>query len=174
MTGNNSWNWREFKEQLQWFLAGTESTDKPDAAKIGIMLSHAGRDAREVYKTLPWSAEGDDKKFDKVLEAFERFCTPQKNILYERHGFWSMRQDEGETVDSYLKLKIEYDKTGWPPAVKNEMTQDKFIFGLFDDGVKERLLRETDLTLERAVALAQRSEASKSQVKAMSSNTHLA
>ena len=161
-------------------MAGTESTDKPDVAKIGIMLSHAGRDAREVYKTLPWSAEVDDKKFDKVLEAFERFCTPQKNILYERHGFWSMRQDKGETIDSYLtrlKLKIdycEYDKTRWPPAVKNEMTWDKFIFGLIDDGVKERLLRETDLTLERAVALPQRSEASKSQVKAMSSNTHLA
>ena len=61
------------------------------------------------------------KKIDKVLEAFERFCMPQKNILYERHGFWSMRQDDGETVDSYLKLKIdycEYDKTSWPPVVK--------------------------------------------------------
>ena len=34
----------EFKEQLPWFLAGTESTDKPDAAKIEFMLSHAGRD----------------------------------------------------------------------------------------------------------------------------------
>jgi len=32
----------EFKEQLQWFLAGTESPDKSDIAKIGIMLLHAG------------------------------------------------------------------------------------------------------------------------------------
>ena len=89
LTGNNSRNWREFKEQLQWFLAGTESTNKPDAVKIGIMLSHAGRDARVVYKTLPWSAEGlgDDKKFDKVLEAFERFCTPQKNIFTNNMDF---------------------------------------------------------------------------------------
>ena len=53
------------------------------------------------------------------------------------------------------------------------MTRDKFIFGLIDDGVKEHLLRETYLTLECAVALAQRSEASKSQVKAMSSSTNL-
>ena len=90
-----------------------------------------------------------------------------------------MRQNDGETVDSYLtRLKLkrdycEYDKTGWPPAVKNEMMRNKFIFGLIDDGMKERLLRETDLTLERAVALAQRSEASKLQVKAMSSSTNL-
>ena len=90
-----------------------------------------------------------------------------------------MRQDDGKTVNSYLtrlKLKIDYcehNKTGWPPAVKNEMTRDKFIFGLIDDGVKERLLCETNLTLECAVALAQRSKTSKSQVKAISNSTNL-
>ena len=39
LMGNNAKNWSKFKEQLQWFLARTESSDKPDAAKIGIMLS---------------------------------------------------------------------------------------------------------------------------------------
>jgi len=34
-TGNNAKNWQDFKEQLQWFLTGTESTEKD---KIGIML----------------------------------------------------------------------------------------------------------------------------------------
>ena len=79
-------------------------------------------------------------------------------------------------LSTRLKLKIdycEYDKMGLPPAVKNEMTRDKFFIGLIDDGVKECLLHKTDLTLEHAVALAQHSEASKSQVKAMPSNTHL-
>ena len=94
LTGNNAKNWREFKEQLQWFLAGTESNDKSDAVRIslaslvvwlarlvriGIMLSHAGKEAREIYKTLTWREDGDKDKFDKVLEAFERFCLPQKN-----------------------------------------------------------------------------------------------
>ena len=81
----------------------------------------------------------------------------QKNILYEQREFWSLHQEEGEAIDAYvtrLKLKIdscEYDKTGWLPAVKAEMTRDKFIFGLTDDSLKEKLPRETDLTLERAV-----------------------
>ena len=147
LSGNNDKNWREFKEQLVWFLEGTESTGKSDGAKIGIMLSHAGREARELYKTLPWAAEGDDKKFNKVLEAFERFCSSQKNLLYERHGFWQLSQQDGEPVDAYLtrlKLKVdycEYDKEGWIPAVKAEMLRDKFIFGIRDDALKERLLR---------------------------------
>ena len=82
------------------------------------MLSHANREAQELYKTLPWAGEGDDKKFDNVLEVFEWFCMTQKNILYERYGFWSMRQEDSESVDlclTRLKVKIdycEYDKTG--------------------------------------------------------------
>ena len=52
-----------------------------------------------------------------ILEAFEQFCLPQKNILYERRRFWSLHQEE-EAIDVYmtrLKLKVdscEYDKTG--------------------------------------------------------------
>ena len=50
-------------------LAGTESTYKPDAVKIGIMLLHQGRDTQKVYKTLLWSEEGDDKKLTKYILA---------------------------------------------------------------------------------------------------------
>ena len=52
---------------------------------------------------------------------------------------------------------------------RNELTQDKFVFGLIDDGLQECLPHESDLSLERAVALAQQSESSKIQVKAMAS-----
>ena len=34
-----------------------------DGAKIGVILSYAGKDARELYKTLSWKEEGDEKKF---------------------------------------------------------------------------------------------------------------
>ena len=53
------------------FYSSTESTDKTDPIKIGIILLHSGKDAREIYKTLLWAEEGDRNKFDKVLEAFE-------------------------------------------------------------------------------------------------------
>lgn len=74
-------NWHDYKEELEWFLTETESNKKHDDVKIGIMLSHASREAREVYKMLPWDAEGNDRKFFQVRKAFERFCFPQKNIL---------------------------------------------------------------------------------------------
>ena len=177
-TGNVAQNWREFAEQLQWFLAGTESTEKGDEVKIGIMLSYAGKEAREIYKTLPWTSEGDAHKFDKVLEAFQNYCSLRKNIIYERYTFWSLRQEEGESIDAYLtrlKVKIdtcEYNKEGWPAAVRQELIRDKFVFGLTDDSLKERLLREASLTLSKAIEIAQRSESSKQQIKDMTRSSH--
>ena len=78
-----------------------ESTEKSDMVKIDEILSHAGREVTEVFKTLLWAADGDDKKFDKVLKTFDKFCSPQKNILYERYGFWTLQQDDDEAIDAY-------------------------------------------------------------------------
>jgi len=178
-TGNVAQNYRDSAEQLQWFLEGTESTEKGDNAKIGIMLSYVGKEAREIYKTLPWVTAGDESKFQKVLEAFQNYCSPRKNIIYERYIFWSLQQEEGESIDAYLtrlQVKIdscEYSKEGWPAAVRQELTRDKFVFGLIDDSLKERLLLEASLTLSKAVEIAQRSESSKQQVKDMTKSPTL-
>jgi hypothetical protein len=38
------------------------------------LLNFAGEDAIEVFNTFEFSA-GDDKKLDKVIEQFERYCS---------------------------------------------------------------------------------------------------
>ena len=55
--------------------------------------------------------------------------------------------------------------------MRQELIRDKFVFGLTDDSLKERLLRETPLTLSKAIEIAQRSEASKQQIKDMKSSS---
>ena len=66
------------------------------------MLTHAGKEARKIYKIFHWDDEGDAMKFDKVIKAFKEYCTPRRNILYERHKFWSLKQEEGETIHVYV------------------------------------------------------------------------
>ena len=73
LCGSVSQNRKDFEEQLSWFLAGTESSDKSDMVKIGIMLSHAGKEAREVYKHYSGPRKGTIRetliqKLDKLQE----------------------------------------------------------------------------------------------------------
>ena len=141
-TGNVTCNWQEFEEQLTWFLAGMELSEKWDSVKIGIMLTHAGKEAREIYKILPWTEPDDKMKFDKVVTAFREYRQLHKHILYERHKFWSIKQEEVEPVDAYstrFKVQIDhynYEREGWPETVKIEMIRDNFVFGIQDTTLK--------------------------------------
>lgn len=45
------------------------------------------------------------------------------------------------------------------------MVRDKFVISIRDLQVKERLLREEKLTLEKAISMARVSEASKEQIE---------
>ncbi len=49
----------------------------------------------------------------------------------------------------------------------DDMVRDKFVFSIQDLTVKERLLREEKLTLEKAISMARAAEASKEQIKVM-------
>ena len=138
------------------------------------MLSHAGKEAKEVYKTLQWTEEGDNQKFNKVIEAFRRYCSPRKHILYERYTFWTLQQQKEESVDAYLtQIKLKLDMCEYAAEVRQELTRDKFIFGLTNDRLKERLLREENLDLATAVGQAQRAESSKRQIREMSTRSEV-
>ena len=99
--GNTSENWRRFKQQFQIYLVAPGSEDKDDTIKIAILLNFAGEDAIEVFNTFVFS-DGDDKKLDKVIEQFETYCNPRKNVVFERYQFWKITQRESETVDQFV------------------------------------------------------------------------
>jgi len=143
-------------------------------AKIGIILSHIGKEAQEVCKTLPLVANGADKKFDKVIEVFRKYCSLPKHILYQRYMFWNIKQEDTETVDVYLtRIKLKLDMCEYSGEVQQEMTHDKFVFGLIDDCIKERLLHEEKLDLPTTVGIAQQAESSKQQIKDMSGQSEI-
>ena len=53
-----------------------------------------------------------------------------------------------------MKIDLcEYDKEDWPPAVRQELIRDKFAFRLMDDGLKEQLLCEVDVSLTKVVEM---------------------
>ena len=51
------------------------------------------------------------------------------------------------------------------------MIKDRIVCGISSERVKERLLRETNLTLEKAVSISQVDEESRKQVKTLKDET---
>lgn len=161
LDGNTSENWRRFKQQFDIYLTASGKGNKADEVKIAILLNFA-EDAIEVFNTFQF-AEGDKHKLDKVLEQFEQYCDPRKNVVFERYQFWQITQKDSETVDQFVtRLKNKVKSCEYPSPV-DDMLRDKFVFSIRDLQVEELLKRDVRLIQEKAISMARSSEAFKEQ-----------
>ena len=99
---------------------------------------------------------------------FGDYCRPRKNVVYERYRFWSRDQSRDEHVDNWVKdlrtiaVDCEFKEQ------EDLMIRDKLVFGICDARVKERMLRESDLTLQKALDIVRAAESTKEKMKKMS------
>ena len=78
------------KFKLAWtsYTLATELNKKLEKVQVATLLTVIGEEAREVFSTFTnWAEAGDAEKFEPVLEKFENYCQPHKNIPFERYCF---------------------------------------------------------------------------------------
>lgn len=81
--GNLSENWRRFRQRFELYLTAIGGASKPDKVQSSLFLHVAG----EVYNTFTFEEDDDKHKLTKIMEKFENYCNPKKNITYERYTF---------------------------------------------------------------------------------------
>ncbi|XP_064638269.1 uncharacterized protein LOC135494286 [Lineus longissimus] len=141
-----------------------------DPCKITVLLTVAGQAATDLFNTFELS-DGDKVKYDKVCESFEKYCSPKKNETYERYIFRSRLQKQGETFDSFytdLRLKA---KTCAFDGLHDSMLRDQIVFGISDVKTRERLLREPELSLGKAISVCHSVEATRKHAKVLDVGT---
>ena len=99
--GNLAENWRRWKQQFDVYMVASGKIGKSDEVKAATFLHLAGPEALEVFNTLSFDSEADKKKLNKLVEKFEAYCIPRKNVTWERHVFNTHNQQPGETIDQY-------------------------------------------------------------------------
>ena len=165
LTGNVDENWRTFKQQFHLYVAAMGLETKLETRKVALLLTIAGPQAIDVFNTFVFDNPGDGEKLDVVLNKFDAHCSPKKNETYERYVFRSRTQRQQEPFDSFLTdLRLKAQSCNFA-TLKDSMIRDQIVFGVEDNKVRERLLRETELTLAGAIKICQASELSHKHVK---------
>ena len=122
-----------------------------------------------MYDTFIWTDDGDKDKPDKVLEALERYCNPRDNEVIESHRFWNIPYQE--PFDKFLtELKTRAAVCNF--LGKDRMLRDKIVFTVTGK-LQELLLREDNLTLDKAIKIYRAFEQSNRQVKEFRESTNL-
>lgn len=157
-------NFYGFKRKFLNYIEAAGLTEKSEERKIALFLNLAGDDAMDVYMTS--MEELKIKSLEKLLEQFEKHIKPRKNIIANSYKFFNMAQGEGETFEHYV---TELKKQAKLCEFKEEdrLVRDMIVIGIKDKGVQERLLRESDLTLDQAMQFGRAAEIGKMQVGAL-------
>ena len=99
--------------------------------------------------------------FNCILQQFDNYCSPQKNVTLLPYKLFSYRQSEGQSFDNlFTKLK-KLSKGCEFLDLQNSLMRDMIVIGITDNHLRQRLLREPDLTLNSALKLGHACEETK-------------
>ena len=131
------------------------SLDDDDMLR-SLLLATAGLEIRRIVNGLTLA----DKKYTTLREALRSYFCPVKNVVLERHRFFNARQDENESLSAYLvRLKTMSDSCNFTDntvdTVPNQMIRDQYIRGMSSVKIAEQLLSQRDLTLAKAIEIAE-------------------
>ena len=164
---NASEKWKRFKLAWRNYALATELTEKSEAVQVATLLTVIGEEAREVYSTFSgWENDEDQNKIEPVLNKFAAYCQPRKNVPFERYHFNQRVQEAGESYEHYrTALRKLAESCDFDTITPEEILRDRLVFGIRDTKVKERLLRESGLTLAKTDEICRAAESMITQMK---------
>lgn len=164
VSGDMGNNWRLWRQQYEWFEEATQTSAKPAGVQVATFMSSIGLEAVVIFNTFNLNA-AELQNVATIKARFENYFTPQANTTYERYTFNKMTQMEGESFDEFLtKIKSQSRKCEFGD-LHDSLLKDKIIIGIRNDTVREKLLSEADLTLQRTTQVCRASELASKQLK---------
>ena len=159
---NLSEDWKRWKNELTLFLQATETDSKPGKVQTSILLTCIGPKGRDIYGTFNFDSDADKTNL-KVLEKFDGYCQPRKNLTFLRQRLFTCKQVESQRFDDYVTELRQRASDCEFGAIADSLIKDILICGISDLRLHEGLLREPDLTLENAIQAGQAAEETRRQ-----------
>uniref|UniRef100_A0A6P7H8G7 Uncharacterized protein LOC114348527 n=1 Tax=Diabrotica virgifera virgifera TaxID=50390 RepID=A0A6P7H8G7_DIAVI len=125
-----------------------------------------GREGFKIYTTFAF-AEDEKNKLKCLLEKFEVHFQGKENIAYERYEFFTYKQDPGQPTSNFItELKKRAGRCQLE-KLQDSLIVTMIICGIKNNEIRERLLQEDGLTLEKAIELCQVIESSRARSEMM-------
>ncbi|CAC5369075.1 unnamed protein product [Mytilus coruscus] len=161
--GNMAERWKKWRQTMELYLdvAMTEAEEK-DTCKA--LLYVIGQEGQDIFNTFNIQ-EGDKGKIEPLFTHFERYCIPRKNVTMERYKFNTRVQGKSESIDQFVTDLRNMTQNCAFGAITEELVRDGIVCCTNSERVKQRLLRDDELTLAKAILACRADKESKRQIK---------
>ena len=106
--------------------------------------------------------------FDEAISLLNNLYNKPKNEIFARHLLATCKQESGQTLDQFLQhlKQLSKDcnyKNCTAQEIRDDAIRDSFISGLLDNSVRQRLLEQDSLNLQKAFETARSLELAQQQ-----------
>lgn len=149
---NGAEKWTKWRQKFEIYLHASGKHVEDEKTKVAVLLNLLGDEGLDIFNTF--GVEDKTLSFDDVLNLFDAYCLPKKNVVIETFKFNNIFQKPDQPVENYLtELKNQADLCDFKcescsTSFKNRMIRDKLLLGMVDKELQSRLLREKSLTLD--------------------------
>lgn len=131
-----------------------------DDRKLAYLYSYMGPDAFAILcsKLLPKKPMDSGVSYDEVVELMKKHYEPQSLQIFEIYKFHQLIQDEGETIANFVgRLRKQAEKCEFETYVEKAI-RDRMVLGIKDGKIQQKLLESDNLTLSKAIQIAEAME----------------
>ena len=152
--------WEIWKEDFRIFILASGITQAEQ--KKALLLHIAGRDVKEIYRTL--KEETDD--LEAVILKLDTYFKPKKNLTFEKYNFKKAIQKSNEDSAAYI-TRLRSLAATCEFADKDMEVKDQFIASCKSESLRKKLLREAEVSLTKLIEICRCEETAKLQSKQM-------
>ena len=157
-------NWRRFKRSYELYHEASELGKKSAEIQAAMFMHCVGEEALEILDTLDLT-DAEKKNYKSLKEKLGGYFTPKSNQSVESHRFNQRAQGPTEKFDNFLTDLRKLSANCEFGNLRDRLIRDRIVSGIYDQKVKDRLLRESDLTLTKAIDICKAAEQTDDHVK---------
>ena len=163
----------KYKERFElYYLANAVPIgDEHVARRKAIFLTSVGASTYSLLRTLERPRQPQDLELDDIIQQLRNHYEPKKIVIAERFRYYKTQQKEGETVTMFLSELLRVAKHCEFGDKLSVALRDQFVCGLRAEALQQKILAETDLTLDKAVRIAQAFESARQETIALRGDT---
>ena len=143
---------------LEWMQLYFKANEMKAEKQVPVFLNIIGRENYGLLRNLTAPEKPSQKSLSELVEILKKHFEPKKVTIAGRFQFHHQQQQPGETVTMFLaKLR----KMALPCEFGNALDEslcDWLVCGLVDEAHQKRLLSEGELSLDKALLIAQSPE----------------
>ncbi len=150
-------DWTIYLERLNNHFTAVSVTD--EKIKIAVLLSSVGQATYKLLRDVCFPKTPASLKFAELCDILSKQFGKRVNIWVERRKFYDIEQYEHENAAEFLaRLKKSASNCDFNDNLEH-VVRDKFITGLYNPSMFERLSEEKcEVTLQSVLEIAQKRE----------------